>query len=70
VGWAERASRKELHSYQKQAASLASLKERLVKLKKKIAAGETLTDADHRAIALAGPVTLEWLGYQPTVTLQ
>lgn len=70
MGWAQRASRKELAAWQKQRASYLLVQERLDAIKARIAAGEALTDADHRIIARCGPETLAYIGYNPRVTLQ
>jgi hypothetical protein len=43
---------------------------RLSQLRDKIRDRLPLTDGDHRILAKCGPHTLEWLGYDPAVTLK
>lgn len=46
------------------------MRARLLELKRRIADGADLTDADHRLIAHAGPHTLAYIGYEPKAAHQ
>lgn len=71
MGWAERTKTgAQIREAREQRRQVLLKRRVLMLLRGKIAHKEPLTDADHRIIAQAGPKTLEFLGYQPSVTLQ
>lgn len=71
MGWAARAKvGAQKREQRERTRALRATRTRLLMLRSKIRRGVALSADDHRILAMAGPETLTWLGYQPSVTLQ